>query len=45
MKIMERRYVCKNGVVEQTRYAVGDNTRPRGKRKKGNTSFRKQEAN
>lgn len=45
MKIMERKYVCKNGVVERTRYVAGDNAVPRGKRKKGNTSFRKQEAN
>ena len=45
MKIMERKYRCKNGVIERTRYAVGDNATARGKRKKGNTSFRKQEAN
>lgn len=45
MKIMERKYVCANGVVERTRYVVGDNARPRSSRKKGNTSFRKQEAN
>lgn len=45
MKIMERKYICANGVVERTRYAVADNASPRGKRKKGNTSFRKQEAN
>ena len=25
-KIMERKYVCANGVVERTRFAVGDNT-------------------
>ena len=45
MKIMERKYVSKNGVVERTRYLVGDNAQPRRKRKKGNTTFRKQEAN
>ena len=45
MKIMERKYVCANGVVERTRFLVGDNARPRSSRKKGNTSFRKQEAN
>ena len=45
MKIMERKYRCKNGVIERTRYAVGDNATARGKRKKGNTSYRKQEAN
>ena len=42
---MERKYLCKNGVVERTRYAVGDNAQVRKGRKKGNTSFRKQEAN
>lgn len=45
MKIMERRYRCRNGVVERTQYAVGNNATARGKKKKGNTSFRKQEAN
>jgi len=45
VKIMERKYLCKNGVVERTRYPVRDNARPRSSRKKGNTSFRKQEAN
>lgn len=42
---MERKYVCKNGVVERTRYAVGDNAKARRGRTKGNTSIRKQEAN
>lgn len=45
MKIMERRYRCRNGVVERTQYAVGNNATARGRKKKGNTSFRKQEAN
>jgi hypothetical protein len=45
MKWMERKYVCRNGVVERTRYAVGDNAKARRGRKKGNTSIRKQEAN
>ena len=45
MKIMERTYISRNGVVEKTRYAVGDNAMPRRKKKKGHTSFRKQEAN
>ena len=45
MKIMERRYRCRNGVVERTQYAVGANATARGKKKKGNTTFRKQEAN
>lgn len=42
---MERKYVCKNGVVERTRYAVPDRVQARGRKKKGHTSFRKQEAN
>ena len=35
-KLMERRYVCKNGVVERTRFMVGDNTteRPRWRKAK-----------
>lgn len=41
---MERRYKCKNGVVERTRYLVGDNAKPRGRRKQGSGS-RKQESN
>ncbi len=45
MKIMERKYISKNGVVERTRYAVGDNAQPRRGKRKGNTSFRKQEQN
>ncbi len=43
-KIMERTYICANGVVETTRYAVGDRTGRRG-RKKGKTSLRKEEQN
>lgn len=45
MKLMERKYISRNGVVERTRYAVGDNAKPRRGKKRGNTSFRKQEAN
>lgn len=45
MKIMERKYICANGVVERTRYAVGDNAQPRGKRRRGHSSMRKQEQN
>lgn len=45
MKIMERTYRHKNGVIEKTRYVVGDQAVARGKRKKGNSSFRKQEQN
>ena len=41
---MERTYRCKNGVVEKTRYHVGDNARPRG-RKTGVTTPRQQEQN
>lgn len=42
---MERRYECTNGVVEQTRYPVGVNAKPRRAKQKGHTTFRKQEAN
>ena len=42
---MERIYRNRNGLIEKTRYIVGDRCRPRGKRKKGNASFRKQEQN
>ena len=45
MKIMERTYKSANGVIEKTRYYVGDRAQPRGRRKKGNTGFRKQEQN
>lgn len=45
MKIMERKYISKNGVVERTRYAVSQNASPRKKRRKGATPFRKQEQN
>ena len=45
MKIMERKYISANGVVERTRYAVGDNARPRRGKRRGNTTFRKQEQN
>ncbi len=45
MKIMEKIYKSTNGVIEQTRYFVSDRAVARGKRKKGNTSFRKQEQN
>lgn len=45
MKIMERKYISKNGVVERTRYAVGNQAQPRGRRRKGRTSLRKQEQN
>ena len=43
-KIMERTYISANGVVEKTRYAVGDRTQPR-RSKKGKTSLRKEEQN
>lgn len=42
---MERKYISANGVVERTRYAVGDNARPRRGKRRGNTTFRKQEQN
>ena len=45
MKIMERKYISANGVVERTRYAVGDNAKPRRGKRRGTSSFRKQEQN
>ena len=45
MKIMERKYKCRNGVIERTRFPVCENARPRRSRTKGNTPPRKQEAN
>ena len=42
---MERKYKCRNGVIERTRFPVRENTRPRSSRTKGNTPPRKQEAN
>ena len=42
---MERKYISANGVVERTRYAVGDNAQPRRGKRRGNTTFRKQEQN
>ena len=44
MKIMQRTYICANGIVEKTRFLVGDRTKPRGK-KQAASSFRKQEDN
>lgn len=45
MKIMERKYISKNGVIERTRYVAGDNAKPRRGKRRGNTTFRKQEQN
>lgn len=42
---MERRYQCRNGVVERTRFCVGDRVLPRSGRRKGATSARDQERN
>ena len=42
---MERKYISANGVVERTRYAVGDNAKPRRGKRRGTSSFRKQEQN
>ena len=42
---MERKYISANGVVERTRYAVGDNAQPRRGKRRGTSSFRKQEQN
>ena len=44
MKIMERIYRAKNGVVERTRFYVGDTAQPRTGKKNASTP-RKQEAN
>ena len=44
MQIMERIYKAKNGVVERTRFYVGDTARPRTGKKNASTP-RKQEAN
>lgn len=44
MKIMERIYRARNGVVERTRFYVGDTAQPRTGKKKASTP-RKQEAN
>ena len=46
VKKMERTYICRRtGVREKVIFAVADNARPRGKRVKGRTSARKEEAN
>lgn len=46
VRIMERKYVCKNGVVESTRFAVGANTRRlTGKRTGKKCSIQKQTEN
>ena len=46
VKKMERTYICRRtGVREKVIFAVADNARPRGKRVKGRTSPRKEEAN
>lgn len=45
MKIMEKKYICTNGVVERGRFAVANNVQPRSPKKAGNTSPRKQEYN
>ena len=42
---MERKYISANGVVARTRYAVGDNAKPRRGKRRGTSSFRKQEQN
>lgn len=41
---MERKYVSKNGVVERTRYVVGDRATPRN-RKRNKSTLRKEEQN
>lgn len=46
MKIVERTYVCRNGVVEKTRFLVGDRTRAFGGKRTGKgCSIKKQTDN
>lgn len=46
MRVVERKYICKNGVVESTRFAVGSNTqRIKGKRTGKKCSIKKQTEN
>jgi len=44
-KVMERRYICKNGIVEKTRFYVGDNTALHPRWRKGKTKADKAEEN
>lgn len=44
VKLMERKYINRNGLIERTRFYVADNVRPRGK-KKAKSSERKEEQN
>lgn len=44
-KVMERRYICKNGVVEKTRFAVGENAAERPRWRKAKTAVEKREEN
>lgn len=43
-KVMERRYICKNGIVEKTRFRVGSNSeeRPRWRKAKSETDKREE---
>lgn len=44
-KVMERRYKCKNGVTEVTRFAVGENTKLRPRYRKAKSTEAKREEN
>lgn len=44
-KVMERRYICKNGIVEKTRFAVGENTAVHPRWRKAKSSQDKREEN
>ena len=44
-KVMERRYICKNGIVEKTRFKVGDNSETRPRWRKAKTESDKREEN
>ena len=44
-KVMERRYICGNGIVEKTRFYVGDNTALHPRWKKAKTKADKRDEN
>lgn len=44
-KIMERRYICRNGIIEKTRFVVGDNTAAHPRWRKAKSSQDKREEN
>ena len=44
-KVMERKYKCRNGIIERTRFAVGENTAIRKRFRKAKTPRDKREEN